>query len=114
MTTTLANLLADLPEALGAEQLDDLLVRPGVRVERIVSTGQASPPGFWYDQAWTEWVLLLAGRARLRLESADQVHHLRPGDHLLIPPHVRHRVDWTSPDEPTVWLAIHLDEPSQG
>ena len=106
-----ANLITDLPDPLGAERFDDLLVRPGVRVERIVSTGQASPPGFWYDQAWTEWVLLLAGSARLRLESADQAHLLRPGDHLLIPPHARHRVDWTSPDEPTVWLAIHLGEP---
>ncbi|MBY0298121.1 MAG: cupin domain-containing protein [Methylobacterium sp.] len=109
MTDPPLNLLAGLPPpGTPDEEILTLLARPGLRIERIVSTGQASPPGFWYDQPQDEWVLVLAGAARLRLdgEPADRV--LGPGDHLLIPAHRRHRVAWTSPDAPTVWLAVHL------
>lgn len=102
------NLFADLPDALADEEITALLSAPGVRIERIVSTGQASPPGFWYDQAWAEWVLLLTGAARLSFENETEARLLRPGDHLLIPAHARHRVDWTDPDRPTVWLAVHF------
>jgi len=102
------NLLANLPAALDQERFDTLLARPGIRVERIVSTGQASPPGFWYDQDGDEAVLLLAGAATLRLEAEPEPRRLRPGDWLEIPAHARHRVEATSPTEPTVWLAIHL------
>ena len=88
--------------------LEPLLAeRPGVRIERIVSTGQASPPGFWYDQDWGEWVVLLSGAARLRFADEDEPRHLGPGDWVDIPAHCRHRVEWTDPDQPTVWLAVH-------
>jgi cupin 2 domain-containing protein len=30
-----------------------------------------------------------------------------PGDHVHIPAHRRHRVEWTDPAQPTVWLAVH-------
>jgi len=103
------NLLADLPAALDQERFDTLLARPGIRVERIISTGQASPPGFWYDQDGDEAVLLLAGAATLRMEAEAEPRRLRPGDWLVIPAHARHRVEATSATEPTVWLAIHLD-----
>lgn len=93
------------PEAAG-EHFATLLERPGVRVERIVSRGEASPPGFWYDQPHGEWVALLKGRARLRFEDESQARELLPGDHVDITPHRRHRVEWTAPDEPTVWLAV--------
>ncbi len=106
------NLLAKLPAALPQELCEPLLGRPGLRVERIVSLGHASPHGFWYDQAGEEWVLLLTGAARLRFEGAPPME-LGPGDHLLIPSHARHRVEWTDPDQPTVWLALHLDSPAQ-
>ena len=100
------NLLRDLPDARGGEVTEILLAAPGMRIERIVSLGQASPPGFWYDQDEAEWVLLLAGAARLRFadESRDRV--LGPGDFVQIAPHRRHRVEWTDPAAPTVWLAI--------
>ena len=78
-----------------------------VRIERIVSTGQASPPGFWYDQDWGEWVVLLSGAARLRLAEEAEARRLAPGDWVDIPAHCRHRVEWTDPDQPTVWLAVH-------
>ena len=99
------NLFSDLPSGLPEESVDVLARGEHVRVERIVSTGHASPPGFWYDQAEHEWVVVLQGEARLLVEG-DEPLTLRPGDHLLLPAHRRHRVEWTSPDEPTVWLAV--------
>ena len=101
------NLLADLPATAGAEELRTLLATPGLRIERIVSTGQASPPGFWYDQDWDEWVVLLAGRAALRFAGETAPRVLEPGSYLHIPAHRRHRVEWTSADPPAVWLAVH-------
>jgi cupin 2 domain-containing protein len=103
------NLFDDLPKATGQETLLDLFKRPGVRIERIVSTGQSSPPGFWYDQAHGEWVAVLAGEARLRFEDEPAARTLRPGDFVDIPAHRRHRVEWTFPGEPTIWLAVHYD-----
>ena len=100
------NLLSPLPDATAAEQADALLTRPGLRIERIVSRGQASPPGFWYDQTEAEWVAVLTGSARLRFEDEANARVLDPGDWVEIPPHRRHRVDWTDPAVPTVWLAI--------
>jgi len=104
------NLFADLPAKADEEVLDDLLKRPGVRIERIVSTGQASPPGFWYDQDWDEWVVVLAGSAGLAIEGHAEIT-LGPGDTVNLPAHTRHRVAWTDADEPTVWLAVHIGEP---
>ncbi len=103
-----ANLFADLPDGPQAgERFDSLLTRPGLRIERIVSTGQASPPGFWYQQADAEWVVLLSGVARLRFEDEADVRQLVAGDWLYIAPQRRHRVDWTAAEIPTVWLAVH-------
>jgi cupin 2 domain-containing protein len=100
------NLFSPLPDAHASEVVDRLLTCPGLRIERIVSHGQASPPGFWYDQPEGEWVLVLAGTARLRFEDEAEPRLLVPGDWLDVAPHRRHRVDWTDPAMPTVWLAI--------
>jgi cupin 2 domain-containing protein len=100
------NLLSHLPDARLAERVDALLTLPGLRIERIVSMGQVSPPGFWYDQKEGEWVLLLAGAARLRFADEADARLLGPGDWLEIPARRRHRVDWTDPSRPTIWLAI--------
>ena len=102
------NLLGPLPDATAAEQVHVLLAAGGARIERIVSAGQASPEGFWYDQDGTEYVLLLAGTARLRIEGEDSPRSLQLGDYLVLPAHCRHRVEATSRDPPAVWLAIHL------
>lgn len=101
-------LLSALPAAGAGESFDELLRQGGVRIERIVSHGQASPPGFWYDQPQREWVLVLAGRGAVAFEDGTEVA-LGPGDWLDIPAHARHRVAWTDPAQPTVWLAVHLD-----
>ncbi|WP_431855873.1 cupin [Azospirillum sp.] len=100
------NLLDALPVDLPEELFTVLAEADGVRVERIVSNGQASPEGFWYDQEWAELVLLVAGAAGLEMEG-EAVGVLVPGDWLVIPAHARHRVAWTDPDRPTVWLAVH-------
>jgi cupin 2 domain-containing protein len=98
---------AGVPTRADQEETAVLAALPGVRIERIVSTGQASPAGFWYDQDWAEWVILLAGSAGLLIEGEGAPRILAPGDYLEIPPHVRHRVEWTDADRPTVWLAVH-------
>jgi len=98
------NLHSDIPADLPSEFCQSLVNTPGCRIERIVSHGHASPPDFWYDQEQHEWVLLVQGAARLQLE--DNGIELRPGDFVNIPAHTRHRVQWTSPDEPTIWLAV--------
>jgi len=103
------NLFAGLPAKANEELFNDLLKRPGVRIERIVSTSQASPPGFWYDQDWDEWVAVLAGGAGLVIEGEAEMT-LGPGDYVFLPAHTRHRVTWTDADEPTVWLAVHIGE----
>jgi cupin 2 domain-containing protein len=98
------------------EWIDTLVEQPGVVIERIVSTGQTSPPGFWYDSPRDEWVVLLSGAARLEFEEIEanaRLHAMQPGDYLLIEAHCRHRVAWTHESEPTVWLAVHYapDQP---
>jgi cupin 2 domain-containing protein len=99
------NLLQDLPTALAEELVDVLAENQHVRIERIVSTGHRSPEGFWYDQDEHEWVVVLKGEAKLVFDDGKTVQ-MRVGDHLLIPARRRHRVDWTTPGEPTVWLAV--------
>jgi cupin 2 domain-containing protein len=101
------NILAGLPDARGGEIFATLVERDGVRIERIVSHGQATPEGEWYDQEWDEWVIVLSGKAGLLVEGEAEPRLLGPGDHVDLPPRCRHRVAWTSPDEPTVWLAVH-------
>ena len=100
---------AEMPAALAVgERFESLLQRPGLRLERIVSTGQASPPGFWYEQADAEWVLLLSGAATLRFADEAAARSLRPGDWLYIAPGRRHRVESTAAATPSVWLALHF------
>ena len=101
------NLFASLPDAGDGERFETLFANAACRVERIVSCGHASPPGFWYEQAAAEWVVLLAGEALLRFEDESEARRLRAGDWLLIEAMRRHRVEWTAPATPTVWLAVH-------
>ena len=101
------NLLSNLPPAGAEESLMPILERRGFRIERIVSHGHATPVDRPYQQSEDEWVMVVAGAARLWLDGTGEVE-LAPGDHLLIPAGLRHRVTWTTPDEPTVWLAVHI------
>lgn len=105
------NLLRDLPPHLDEESICSLLVNRQLRIERIVSTGQSSAEGFWYDQAEDEWVLVLTGRGVVEFEDG-RIVELNAGDYLLIPARCRHRVRETSSGEPTVWLAVFWASPS--
>ena len=95
---------ADMPEEL----VETLAESDAVRIERIVSSGQATADGSWYDQELDEWVLLLAGSAGLQFEGEGEPRLLAEGDCLLIPAHCRHRVAWTDQQRQTVWLAVHF------
>lgn len=109
----LTNLFAAIPDSLPEELTETLLAGSRLRIERIVSHGQASPPGFWYDQNEHEWVLLVQGAARLRIKAAndtEQIVALQPGDFLHLPAHEQHRVEWTRPDEVTIWLAVFYSD----
>jgi cupin 2 domain-containing protein len=102
------NLYARISAARNGEEFKTLLETAGLKIERVVSFGQASPPGFWYDQDQSEWVLLVAGRAGLLIEGETEARLLQAGDHVEIPAHVRHRVEWTDPAVQTIWLAVHF------
>jgi cupin 2 domain-containing protein len=105
--TANGNLLKNIPEQLPQEFSEILLNSRSFHLERIVSLGQATPAGEWYDQDTHEWVLLVSGRAGLRFAREAAMRLLSPGDYVHIPAHCRHRVEWTDPDQPTVWLALH-------
>lgn len=97
----------DLPKPLPTqEQFDDLIPDQGIKIERIISTGQKTPLGEWYDQDRDEWVIVMQGSAKLEYESGD-IKVLEQGDHQLIPAHKKHRVAYTSTDPPCIWLAVH-------
>jgi len=101
------NLFGGASSSRPDELVETLLETGAFRLERIVSIGHATPAGEWYDQERDEWVVLLSGRAGLRFADRDDVVEMLPGDHLVIPAHRRHRVEWTDAAQPTVWLALH-------
>ncbi len=98
------NLFADIPAHVPEELIEILLEADNLCIERIVSHGHASAEGFWYDQEQHEWVVLLQGAARLRFEGEEIEMH--PGDVINIPAHKQHRVEWTTSEGPTIWLAV--------
>ena len=98
------NLLSSISATLPDELTEMLVQAKHVRIERIVSQGHVSPEGFWHDQTENEFVLLIQGAARLRFE--ENVVEMKPGDWINIPAHRKHRVEWTTPDEQTIWLAV--------
>lgn len=100
----LDNLLSHLPATLPDELITTLLEADNIRIERIVSRGQASPEHFWYDQDQHEWVIIVKGAARLQFQNESV--EMTAGDFVNIPAHKRHRVEWTDPDQFTIWLAI--------
>jgi cupin 2 domain-containing protein len=107
MEKTPANLFANLPADIPEEIFETLLEKGGLKIERIVSKGQASPENFWYDQEQNEWVLVLQGEAEI--EFKNEKTKLRAGDHLLIEARKKHRVSYTSSEPPVIWLALHWE-----
>jgi cupin 2 domain-containing protein len=101
------NLFAQIPAQLPEELFEALLRTPAFTLERIVSRGHATPADQWCDQEREEWVLVVRGRARLVFAERAEAVEMGAGDYLQIPAHCRHRVEWTDPDQETVWLALH-------
>ena len=100
-------LLGDIPVELPEEIFDTICLSENVKIERIVSRGHASPTGFWYDQEKSEFILIVQGRASLKIENVPDIVVLKTGDYLSIGAHVKHRVEWTDPACETIWLAVH-------
>jgi cupin 2 domain-containing protein len=103
----LQNIFECLPLDLDEEVVELLLAGDGIRIERIVSRGHASPESGWYDQAQSEWVMVLKGAAIVTLLDGTDLH-LTVGSHITLPAHTRHKVKWTDPDTETIWLAVHF------
>lgn len=100
------NIYSDVPDRLPEEIMETLVSSGKVRIQRIISYSHASPEGFWYDQDENEWVLLTKGSAALKFDGKEELLLLRPGDWVDIPAHVRHRVEWTDPEDKTVWVGV--------
>ncbi|MCZ6673158.1 MAG: cupin domain-containing protein [Verrucomicrobia bacterium] len=107
MPTTLGNLFSDIPDASPEEIFEKLHEQPGITIERILSNGQATAEGKWYDQDFDEWVLLVQGKGQLLFEDGTE-QTLNTGDYLFIPQHQRHRVVRT--EKSTIWLAIYIKD----
>jgi cupin 2 domain-containing protein len=101
------NIFSKIPYFMQDEISETLLKTDDFRLERIISSGQATPFGEWFDQDSNEWVVLLSGSAGLLFEGEEEVRSMHPGDYIHIPAHQRHRVEWTDPGQKTVWLALH-------
>ena len=101
------NLFSKIPHFMQEEISETLLKNENLKLERIISSGQATTPGEWFDQNTNEWVILLSGSAGLRFEDEEERCIMYPGDYVQIPAHKRHRVEWTDSEQKTVWLALH-------
>jgi cupin 2 domain-containing protein len=101
------NIIDSLPLTLIEEQFQTLAQKGNVKIERILSYGQTTPTGEWYDQTQDEWVMLVRGEAKLEYDDGSQID-LKKGDYVMIPAHTKHRVAWTIENELTIWLAVHF------
>jgi cupin 2 domain-containing protein len=110
MANAAGNIFAKLPQSLSEEVFQEIIHGERFRLERIISFGQATRGGQWYDQEQHEWVVLLSGAAGLRFAGEEGLRVLNPGDFVNIPAHTRHRVEWTDEKQSTVWLALHYSK----
>ena len=99
------NILKNLPVSVPEEIFENISEKENIKIERIISEGQATSKNYWYDQDQDEFVMLLQGKAQLNFTDDDPVV-LNPGDYIVIPAHKKHRVEWTSKTEKTIWLAV--------
>ena len=103
------NIFSLIPKDLSVEDFEEIIEGSKFKLERIVSKGHATPEGEWLSQERDEWVILLKGSAGLTVEGKKITMTLRPGDHVHLPAHVKHRVEWTDSKEETIWLALHYE-----
>ena len=101
------NIFSNIPLNLPTEIFETIIQAPNITIERIISRGHLSPSDFWYDQDKNEWVIVLKGRAEVKFAENEEMVEMKPGDYINIPAHCKHRIEWTDPDEDTIWLAVH-------
>lgn len=104
----MANIFNLPPELPAEEYFEPLVSGDNVLIERIISAGQTTPVGEWYDQERDEWVILLQGEARVGYTDGSIIV-LKAGDYIFIPAHQKHRVEYTSSEPPCIWLAVHAN-----
>ncbi len=102
------NIFKDIPDALKVEAFENIIVNEKFKLERILSKGHRTPIGDWYDQDQNEWVMIIQGSADLRIEGKTDLITLTKGDYILLPAHLKHRVERTDEQEETIWLALHF------
>jgi cupin 2 domain-containing protein len=100
------NILSDIPERIPEEIFGEIISSENIRIERIISKGQSSPEDFWYDQEENEWLILVKGKAKLKFSDENELVELTAGDYISITSHKKHRVEWTDPENETIWLAV--------
>jgi cupin 2 domain-containing protein len=99
------NIFQNIPTSIPEEIFESIVESDFVKIERIISKGQKSPGDFWFDQEKNEWIIVIKGKARLQFENRNIIE-LSEGDYINIPAHKKHKVDWTDPDNETIWLAV--------
>lgn len=104
----MANIFNLPTELLPQEYFEPLVSGKNVLIERIISTGQTTPVGEWYDQERDEWVILLQGEASISYRDGFNIS-LKSGDYIFIPAHQKHRVEYTSSEPPCIWIAVHAN-----
>lgn len=109
MSIKCSNIFSDLPDNTDEENVERLLSASDLTLQRIISRGQHTPDGQWYDQHENEWVILIKGAATLLIEEGHQLINMQAGDYVYLPAHCRHRVEWTDPEQHSIWLAVHHD-----
>jgi len=105
----LKNIFNRIPRDIPKEIFEEIVSVKNCRIQRIISKGQSTPDGQWYDQDQDEWVILLQGSAGLLFEGSDNLINLQPGDYLHIPANAKHRVEWTDQSQETIWLAVRYN-----
>ena len=101
-----SNIFDKIPSELTDEVFEQIGGNDKILIERIISKAQVTPEGQWYDQDRSEWVMVLKGEAKLQFEQGELIH-LQAGEYVDIPAHCKHRVNWTSTETETLWLAVH-------
>src|SRR3972149_4232263 len=105
----LGNLFSTIPKQISQVKFEEIIIAENIKIKRIISKGHTTPDDKWYEQDKNEWVILLKGSAGLLFEGEDNPITLQPGDYILIPAHMKHRVEWTDQNEEIIWLAVYYD-----